>query len=200
MNKENLYMVFDVESVGLHGEGFAVGWVVVNGDGKEIQYGLSWCPPTADMGDDVGLDWVSHNVPELPSNFSRGTVQEVRKCFWEQWSRWKERGAVLVADCAWPVEARFLAACVDDSKGEREWQGPYPLHELASIFSATGKNPLEKFERRENELPKHNPLADARQSARLLFDSLAMLNHAHSPVTNNPQEDAFYEKVDAIAK
>ena len=28
-----LYMVFDVESIGLHGEGFAVAWVVVNSAG-----------------------------------------------------------------------------------------------------------------------------------------------------------------------
>jgi len=39
------FMVFDVESVGLHGEGFAVGYVVVNGDGETLEEGLYICDP-----------------------------------------------------------------------------------------------------------------------------------------------------------
>lgn len=34
--KEMLYMVFDVESIGLHGEGFAVGYVVVDRNGERL--------------------------------------------------------------------------------------------------------------------------------------------------------------------
>jgi hypothetical protein len=172
MNKEQLYMVFDVESVGLHGEGFAVGWVVVNGYDIEVQYGISWCQPVVTMGTSDSFEWILKNVPELPNSFMRSSPKEVRTCFWEQWLCWKERGAILVADCAWPVEARFLAACVDDYLTEREWQGPYPLHDLASVLMAAGKNPLDKFERKTDELPEHNPLADARQSARILCDAL----------------------------
>lgn len=35
------YFVFDVESVGLFGEAFAVGWVVVNARGEELADGYS---------------------------------------------------------------------------------------------------------------------------------------------------------------
>lgn len=38
-----LFMVFDVESIGLHGDGYAVGWVVVDADdhGRELAV-ASW--------------------------------------------------------------------------------------------------------------------------------------------------------------
>jgi hypothetical protein len=75
--------------------------------------------------------------------------------------------------CAWPVEARFLAACVDDNPMTHEWSGPYPLHDLASVLMAAGRDPLAKNERLPGELPEHDPLADARQSARLLLAALA---------------------------
>ncbi len=161
-----LFMVFDVESVGLHGEGFAVGFTVVNRKGDEVQFGLIACPPDAAIGSTNNLDWVKWNVPVLHKTheFPAG----VRENFWRQWIGWKERGAVLVADCAWPVEARFLRDCVNDNLSEREWQGPYPLYDLASVILANGANPLEKFPRLKSELPEHNPLNDARQSARIL--------------------------------
>jgi len=76
------------------------------------------------------------------------------------------------ADCSWPVEARFLARCVENDFDKREWEGPYPLHEIATVLLLAGKNPSEKFPRQENELPEHNPLNDARQSARLLLQSI----------------------------
>ena len=33
------FMVFDVESIGLHGDGFAVAWVVVNREGERLGEG-----------------------------------------------------------------------------------------------------------------------------------------------------------------
>lgn len=165
-------MVFDVESVGLHGEGFAVGWVVVNGYGNQIQHGLVACNPTLAVGNRDGRIWISQNLPRIESLIPCEWPRDVRSAFWKEWQRWRADGVILVADCAWPVEARFLAACVDDSPVDREWQGPYPLHDLGSILLAAGKDPLQKFPRKENEIPEHNPLADARQSARILIETL----------------------------
>jgi hypothetical protein len=51
--------------------------------------------------------------------------------------------------------------------------GPYPLHDLASILLAHGRDPLAKNERLPEELPEHDPLNDARQSARLLHEVLS---------------------------
>jgi hypothetical protein len=177
-NKEQLYMVFDVESVGLHGEGFAVGFVVVNGYGIEVQHGLMCCPQgaarSAVADATEAREWLAKNIPPMAT--THYYPEQIRDAFWRQWVCWKERGAILVADCAWPVEARFLRNCVADDMEGREWQGPYPLHDLASILLATGKNPLEKFGRNENELPEHNPLMDARQSARILCGALVPSN------------------------
>jgi hypothetical protein len=103
----------------------------------------------------------------------------VRNGFWRTWLEWKSRGAVLVADCAWPVEARFLAACVDDNLDARTWDGPYPLHELASFMVAAGMDPMTTYDRLPDE-PQHDPLGDARQSARLLVMALGRLTAAPS--------------------
>lgn len=169
---DTLYMVFDVESIGLHGEGFAVGWVIINQYGIEINHGLCACHPKLASGSQNNRKWVEENIQPISSLIQCNSTRDVRSCFWSQWVGWKTRGAILVADCCWPVEARFLAACVEDEPSEREWEGPYPLHDLASVIMAKGNDPLAKRERKANEIPEHNPLADARQSARLLIEAL----------------------------
>jgi hypothetical protein len=172
-------MVFDVESVGLHGEGFAVGWVVVDERGNLRPQGLGepfvsgyWaCSPDDAEGDDEGRAWVqAHVVPHIKPNVDH--PETVRTLFWDAWQYFKAQGAVLVADCAWPVEARFLAACVDDDPLIRNWGGPYPLHDVATMRLAAGFDPQLTMERRDDELPVHHPLADARQSARLWVEAL----------------------------
>ena len=165
-----LYMVFDVESVGLHGEGFAVGYVVVSNAGHELAYARIACPPDAARGSHSSRGWIAANCPPIPADVV--TPKAVRDSFWAAWQRWKASGAVLVADCAWPVEARFLAACVDDDPAARTWLGPYPLHDVATARLAAGFDPLATVERLPNELPQHDPLADARQSARLWLEAL----------------------------
>lgn len=168
---EPLYMVFDVESIGLHGEGFAVGYVVVDRTGAVQMERHYACSPNDARGSDEGRQWIAQNCPPLQVNcVSPGMV---RLRFWLDWIAFKERGAVLVADCAWPVEARFLIACVEDEPDARQWQGPYPLHELASFMVAAGMDPMATYERLTDE-PQHDPLGDARQSARLLIQALGM--------------------------
>lgn len=168
--KQQLYLVFDVESIGLHGEGFAVGWVVINQEGFEMESSYSACPRLAAKGSIDDRKWVDSNIPEISPNC---TIPEmVRADFWEVWLKWKSKGAILAADCAWPVEARFLIYCVNDSPEERNWQGPYPLIDIGSVLLASGSDPLQKFDRLPSELPEHNPLCDARQSARILIKAL----------------------------
>lgn len=169
-----LYMVFDVESIGLHGEGFAVGWVVLDHTGAVAAEGLLWTDPWNARGSDAGRDWVAANCAPLDCPLL-GSTAELRARFWDVWHMFRGQGCVLVADCAWPVEARFLAACVDDDPGPREWQGPYPLHDVATMRLAAGFDPLATVDRLPNELPQHNPLADARQSARLWLEAVNQL-------------------------
>lgn len=173
--KADKFMVFDVESVGLHGEGFAVAWVVVNRNGDRLDEGCLACDSSQCAGSDEARLWVAENVP--PISVTSPTKQHLQNTFWHEWRRWADQGAALVADCAWPVEANFLSACVKQNHAEREWNGPYPLHDLASILLAHGSDPLALADRLPDELPAHHPLMDARQSARQLVAYLRKAVH-----------------------
>lgn len=179
------WFVFDVESVGLHGEGFQVAWVVVDASTDAmLEEGKIICGPNEARGNTAGRQWVSDNVPDYINMWPadedsdvltvRGALNSpraVREMFWTHWLGWKGKGAVMAADCPWPVEARFLAACVDEDPAAREWEGPYPLIDVGSVLAARGIDPLADHDRLEDE-PKHCPLGDARQSARLLLQAL----------------------------
>lgn len=171
------FMVFDVESIGLHGEGFAVGYVVINDAGNCLEEGMFACDPYSARGTAHSHDWVTQNAGLTSKDVDCHTPGVVRQEFWQVYERWKARVEPfqLWADCAWPVEARFLIACIEDAHKEREWNGPYPLHEIATLALACGVDPLRTFDRLPNELPPHNPLNDARQSARLLLGYLRQL-------------------------
>lgn len=184
VSKLPLYMVFDVESIGLHGEGFAVGYVVVNSNGVLQEQQRFVCPQSVASGSDEDRQWVRENTPTMLCNHY--TTAEVRQAFWRDWRRWAAEGAVLVADCAWPVEARFLAACIDMDPEGRRWQGPYPLHDVATARLAAGFDPLATVDRLPSEEPKHDPLADARQSARLWLEALAKGRVADKPDLSQP--------------
>lgn len=174
---KEIALVLDVESVGLQGEGFAYGLVVVDlTTGQELDRDMAWCDPDHASGTDEGRAWIALNVmPGLYADKRHvppcASPHSVRDAFWAKWQQWAgpAHGATLWADCGWPVEARFLARCVDDKPVERTWQGPYPLHEIATAILLAGGDPLARTPRLADELPEHNPLADARQSARQLF-------------------------------
>ena len=125
------------------------------------------------------MAWVTTNVPcfigRAPDDAPDDAV-DMRTAFWDWWKS-KQDCPVLVADCPWPVEARFLLACVEDAWPTRNWEGPYPLIDVASVRLAAGLDPLGQGDRLPGELPAHDPLADARQSARLYLEALACSGH-----------------------
>lgn len=169
------FFVFDVESVGLHGEGFAVagGVYLDNGAGQwEFRFA---CPIDEAEGDHEGRAWVKTNVPTL--EVTHRVPVGIRDAFWAEWKKAKAQypDIVMAAECGWPVEARFLCACIDDMPEERRWEGPYPLHEIASYMAAAGMDPMAKYERTPSETPAHDPLTDARLSARLLSEAIGKI-------------------------
>lgn len=166
----SFFFVFDVESIGLHGEPYAVGWVVTNRDGEELSSGRIAIRPELACGDADDRQWCAENIPEIAP--THGYMDEMFEDFWSVWLGWKARGALMFAECAWPVEAKFLAMCVGAARSSSKWSGPYPLHDVASVMFAAGMDPMATYERLENERPKHDPLADSRQSARLLVEAL----------------------------
>jgi hypothetical protein len=159
------FFVFDVESVGLHGEGFAVagGHYLHNGAALwEFRYS---CSPSEAEGLMRDREWVRDNIPTIGETH-RGT-RSLRMAFWEEWNRARKDGALMAAECLWPVEARFVEDCIRDD-AQRLTDAPYPIHDISSIMLAAGMDPMASYEREASEMPRHDPLADARQSARLL--------------------------------
>lgn len=169
------FMIFDVESIGLHGEGFAVGFVVTDVSGKELESGYAACHPSKANGDPDDRTWVRRNVvPSLPEP-THATPLDVRIYFWSKWLEHKAQGAILWAECGWPVEANFLSACIADDPEPRKWAGPYPLHEVATLMLANDIDPIRNtVVRLPNELPAHNPLSDARLTSRTIQAFLRM--------------------------
>lgn len=174
--------VLDCESIGLHGEVFAYGYVVVDSSsGNELEKGYAACygenkwPLPLNRSEVEDQEWVQKNVLPALSGATYTNFQSVREAFWKAWLSWKAQGAVLAADCAWPVEANFLSECIRTDLLDRKWQGPYPLLEISTALLMAGMDPLGEYERLPKERPKHHPTADARQSARLLLQAMQKL-------------------------
>lgn len=169
------FFIFDVESVGLHGEAFVVaGGIYINAVAQsEFRF---CCPIDAVEGDSDDREWVRKNVPNMDT--THPYPEGVREAFWAEWEKAKKgyRGITMAGECIWPVEAGFVAACIRQEIADRKWSGPYPFHEIASIMLAAGMDPIATYEREESEKPVHDPLADARQSARLLATALRRLS------------------------
>lgn len=171
LGEGGLLLVFDVESMGLHGEGFAVGAVVVDRTGQRVRELYAACPPDGLPVRPEDWQWLKENcLPGLyPPNHLRPS--EVRDAFWAFLQEFKGLGASVWAECGWPVEASFLIACVRDDPS-RWWDGPFPLEEVVSARKGAGLERKGKDSRLPDELPAHNPLHDARQSARLLLEAI----------------------------
>ena len=173
-NRPRFLMVFDVESIGLHGEGFAVSWLVVDThQGIWIDEQTHACNPSLASGTDADRLWVANNVPTIGANCA--SPAEVRSVFWHAWLRWREQSAWLAADAAWPVETNFLSACIRDVGSDAHFLGPYPLIDIDALAVATGHLRHAELARKADELPVHDPAADARFSARRLMTLLAAI-------------------------
>ena len=186
------FFVFDVESVGLHGDVFSYGYVVVENapQMKVVDRGSLSSGRVAAQGTSADHEWVSANVPPCRRVTSSATA--LWDTFWVEWVRWRAQGAVMVADCPWPVEARFLQACIDDEP-TRQAEAPYPLIDVASVMLAAGMDPIASYDRLPSELPKHDPVADATQSARLLLAALNRTREARErqqPPASKPVADS----------
>lgn len=164
------FFVFDVESIGLYGEGFAVaGGVYLENGAAQWEFSCA-CPQEAAQGCGKDREWIQDNVPVL--QIIHRNPKQLRSYFWAQWLGAKRRNnAQMAAECLFPVESGFVKTCISDD-AERLSDAPYPFHEISSIMLAAGMDPMISYDRSESELPAHNPLADARQSARLLARAL----------------------------
>ena len=173
--KDTPFFIFDVESIGIHGESFAVaGGVYVDGREERVfQFAMN---PRRLIGDKEDMEWVSDNVPEMEhthlmqNGILREFLTELHTC------KGIYQDLVVAAECCWPVEANFLSKVIATNPVVDKWAGPYPLMDIASIMYAAGLDPMETWEREPAELPAHNPLCDVRLSARILKECLNRLS------------------------
>lgn len=154
------FLVFDVESTSLYGEGFAVGGVIMTSHGEITERFYARCEAETPYS-----DWVTTNIiPSLPP-ITHATPREMRTAFW-QWMRGHmTSGAEVWADIGTPVESGFLRQCVADDSA-REFEGPYPLHEIATALAIVKIDPdVDREVLAGVSGPKHNPVWDAEVSA-----------------------------------
>jgi hypothetical protein len=152
---------FDAETDGLYGEVWAIGAVVFDYRGSEIDRFGGQLDPS-----DLKNQWVRNNIVQcvhLPMYQSR---RALRDAFWNFWIKHKE-GAICIADIGNPVESGLIRACIEDDLENRQNLGPYPLHELATMLLAKGVDDnVDRFDFSETlSLIKHNPIDDAYASA-----------------------------------
>jgi len=189
MMERKYYFSFDVESVGLLGRPFAVGWVIVDETGKEYEEGcLVSGTPIAIIKESA---WIIENViPALPEFSERSFLEDeyyispssncydeydMYEKFWKAWTEAEKDypGILMVTDTPFPVEAGFLL------RMHREGvifltleNSPYPLIDVASVLFAHGHDPIANYDRKENEMPVHHPTKDARCSVRIMLECM----------------------------
>lgn len=170
LTSQSKLFVFDVESIGLRGEAFAVGFVVASGSNILVRHTLAIDRRLA-SGNADDRAWCDKGIPDIPANCS--SAYDLRVQFWSAWKTFKANGAIMCAEVAWPVETGFLSACAQLDGNEHH--GPYPLVDVSSVMLAAGMDPMAAYPRLDGEIPVHDPLADATQSHRLLIEALKKL-------------------------
>lgn len=161
--------------MGLFGQPFAVAGGIYLKDGtrvKEFAFHIDeWNQSSVIEARKSDREWVLKNVTLPESSVGFEFHEDFFKAFWLEWIEAKEKyGAEMACECMFPVEANFLGdVCRYHATMETS---PYPVHEIASFMCSSGLDYRGTQERTEEEFPAHNPLADSRQSARLLFESL----------------------------
>ena len=156
---------FDCETDGLYGETFAVGVFVLSPEGLIIDKfsGIS-------QVEEVTNDWVKENViPNLEGLQKYPTCKQMRNAFWKFWMKHRGTGekslCTAIADFGIPVESGFFKQCVLDDLDNRQWNAPYPLHEVETLLIAKGVEPdtnrIKYSEINPNTVKQHNPVDDA---------------------------------------
>lgn len=173
-DKRNV-VVFDVEALRLNGSGFAVGAVVLNYKGKEIErMGLM---SIQNIGS--ACEFVKKEVlPCLTDSLNLcATDRELRDSFYKFLI--KHKGARIFSDVNYPVETNFLSQICNDDIDNREFEMPFPLEDIADASNIsidrtefyTKKNAAYILQDIANrKLIKHNPIDDAIASAYFLFN------------------------------
>jgi hypothetical protein len=167
----------DVECVGLYGDVFSVGVSIMDQTGNEIDNLFLRADHNINNNNYNNLfdniKWIEEHVIPTLDPINCDNLLDLRDHFWDFYieSKKKYPNMIVISDCGSPCESGFFRTCILDDLVHRQWLGPYPLHELGTLLLARGKDPVGTYERNNDELPKHNPLCDARQSGRIWIEN-----------------------------
>ncbi|MBA2851797.1 hypothetical protein HNP86_001956 [Methanococcus maripaludis] len=169
-------MSIDVESNGLRGKPFAVSLIRQHADGT-IQKVSCRCPC------ENPNPWVAENVlPYMAVPETHKTYEEMLVAVGNAFHNLKN-GAVVIAHCGAPVEATLFDELYK-ANVMGEFDGPFPLHELATVLAVLGENPhsTDEYCKKYNividgvEGSTHDPEYDA-------MVALKVWNHCMSRIT-----------------
>jgi len=154
-------LVFDCESIGLWGETFAVGAVVVDkGTGKVLDkfelLNENLLSAAAEN------KWVNeHVLPHLTDLKRCQSARALRDGFFHFFQKHKQTSEIWV-DVGFPVETNFLATVVNDDLENRFWEMPYPLRDVSNFIDIN----IDRITSAGlSGLRKHHPTDDALASA-----------------------------------
>ena len=152
---------FDAETDGLYGPVWAIGAVVLDAAGNEVN---SFAGQVS--GGTLNDPWVIENVVPFVNLPRYATRRELRDAFWSFWMEYRG-SSITLADFGSPVESGLFRSLIADDPTSRQWHGPYPLHEVGTMLLAAGLDPdLDRIQFTGlTSAVKHDPVWDARVSA-----------------------------------
>lgn len=162
---------FDAETDGLWGEIFAIGAVVME-DGKVTAEFYGSYPA------EIKSDWVKGNVlPSLPAS-THNTYFSMLSAFADFYGTHRE-GATQVVHMGYIVEAHLLREMFDFNL-IGEFDGPYPLHDLATALECAKQDPTSQdaFFQANGGMPSGAPTPVAFHQ---IMESLPGQGRVHNP-------------------
>lgn len=151
--QSKLRFVFDVGAQDLQLSAFSFGYVVTQMDDGELKilekgrfYSIYSAQDAKDYVRENTLPCLKILTPymcmdknaleneKLPTELVL-TAKELREKFYSIYGQWRSAGAqIYSSDVNFPVETNFLSTVVEDGKGDRDWEMPYPLIDISSVL------------------------------------------------------------------
>ena len=184
MNKKVLS--FDAETTSLRGSQLAIGAILFDENGVEVNQFLGWRNP--EEGERVD-NWVKDNIlPKIvtmPAKNQYQSRKELLAAFadwymkngfvdapapWDAMQTIKQADAIFIAHCGAPVEANLIQALFEEGL-IGEFNGPFPLHEVGTLLLKAGEDPnsVDSYNTKNGLSGRdfggtHNPLDDSEKA------------------------------------
>lgn len=196
----------DAETNGLYGQIFAIGAVYRNSEtGEENKF-----IKKVSIEEEIN-PWVLQNVvPQLEDveqldttvdHDTYGMEKLLLKEFTDFYKECKRKSGndlTVIGHMVCPVEANLFIKMRKYNLIE-EFEGPYPLHDIASMMLMFGENPtsvdlyVKKYNLLKSDFKPHNPLFDAEQALEVFRD--LKLRQIEIELTEMVNKGGKYEKV-----